>query len=153
MYNKKQSKSKCSYIPPKQRRNVRMTPTKLVLNDENFPALTGNVPKSIKPNDTGLFVKAIQSETTPAVETKSMDAQVDSIFQSKVGRQIEENHMHGLWNRLIREDVQPRIGDDPNYDRYIHDYQVKYEQTFNQEEYSDTYSEEDDEEEETDEDE
>jgi hypothetical protein len=59
---------------------------------------------------------------------------------------MEENRMHGLWNRLIREDVQPRILDDPAYDRYIHVYQVKYEQTFNQEEYSECSEEETEEE-------
>lgn len=145
-----QNQSKRSYIPPNRRRTV-PTIKKLIMNDEHFPALSSNASKSIQPNDMGSFAKAVQLETTPAVETKTMETQEIPVFQSKVGRHMEENRRHGLWNRLIREDVQPRILDDPNHVRYIHVYQVNYEQTFNQEEYSDASSEEDTEEEETDE--
>lgn len=142
MHNQKPSKR--SYIPPNLRRRMTVptTPKKMILDDENFPALSSNASKSIKSNDIGSFAKTVQLETTPAVETKTMEAHEIPVFQSKVGRQIEENRMHDLWNHLIREDVQPRTLDDPNHDRYIHVYQVKYEQTFNQEEYSDSYSEE-----------
>lgn len=152
MHDQKQSKR--SYIPPNRRRTADApTSKKLIMDDEHFPALSSNASKSIQPIGIGSFAKIVQLETTPVVETKTMETQDTPRFQSKVGRQIEENRIQGLWNRLIREDVQPRIWDDPNYDRYIHDYQVKYEQSFNQEDYSDTHSEEDDEQEETDEDE
>lgn len=137
-----------SYIPPNRRRCKPIPPKKLVLDDESFPALPGNHPNVNKLNCIGSFAKAVQLETTSTVETKSTHTVVNEIFQTNIGRQIEENHRHDLWKRLTREDVQPRILDDPNHARYIHVYQVNYEKTFNQEEES--VSSEDTEEEETD---
>ena len=135
-------KSKSSYIPPNRRKTVPTAPKKLIMDDESFPALSSNASKLTQPICIGSFAKTVQIETTPVVETKTMDTPVTTVFQSEVGRHMEENRMHGLWNRLIREDVQPRILDDPAHDRYIHVYQVKYEQTFNQEEYSECSEEE-----------
>jgi hypothetical protein len=144
MRNQKQSKR--SYIPPERRRTVPVAPKKLTLDNENFPALSSNVPKLTQPNCIDSFAKTVQIETTPVVETKPMETPVTTVFQSNVGRRMEENRTQELWSRLLREDVQPRLLDDPTYDRYIHVYQVKYEETFNQEEYSESSEEETEEE-------
>lgn len=117
------------------------------MDEETFPSLTRNASDVFtQSNGIGSFAQAVQLEPTSVLETKTMDTPDSPVFQSNVGRRMEDNRMHGLWTRLIREDVQPRSVDDPIHDRYIHVYQVKYEQTFNQEEYYSEGSEEDTEE-------
>ena len=144
MHARKQFKG--SYIPPNRKRSDPIPPTKLIMNNENFPSLPGNKPVVKQP--TGIvcsFVEAVHLETSHPVETKTNDTIISQVVQTKIGRQIEENRIHSLWKRLLREDVQPHITDDPMYERYIQVYQVKYENTFNQEEES-VYSEEEEEE-------
>jgi len=60
------------------------------MNDESFPALSSNASKLTQPICIGSFAKTVQIETTPVVETKTMDTPMTTVFQSEVGRHMEE---------------------------------------------------------------